>query len=106
MILERRFDHIFYTGSPNVARTVSAAAAKHLTPTVLELGGRNCCFITQSADINLAAKRIVFSKYMNAGQVCLSSNHAFIDPNVHDEFVERARKLLILFICFLSDFKS
>lgn len=89
-ILERPFDHIFYTGSANIAKVIAAAAAKHLTPTVLELGGQNACFITASADINLAAKRIVFSKYLNAGQICLSGNHVFIDPSVHDEFVEKA----------------
>ncbi len=86
MILERRFNHIFYTGSPNVARIVSAAAAKHLTPTVLELGGQNACFVTATADINLAAKRIIFSKYLNAGQICLSGNHVFIDPTVVRKF--------------------
>ena len=90
IILERRFDHIFNTGSPNVAKIVSAAAAKHLTPTVMELGGQNACFVTKSADVNLAAKRIVFSKYLNAGQICLSGNHVFIDPGVHDEFLEKA----------------
>lgn len=88
-ILERRFDHIFYTGSASIAKIIAAAAAKHLTPTVLELGGQNACFITPSGDINLAAKRIVFSKYLNAGQICLSGNHVFIDPSVHDEFVEK-----------------
>lgn len=74
IVLERRFDHIFNTGSPNVAKIVSAAAAKHLTPTVMELGGQNACFVTRSADVNLAAKRIVFSKYSNAGQICLDES--------------------------------
>ena len=90
LILTHRFDHIFYTGSANIAKIVSAAAAKHLTPTVLELGGQSACFVTASANVNLAAKRIVFSKYMNAGQICLSGNHVFIDPSVHDEFIEKA----------------
>ena len=90
MILERRFDHIFYTGSVRVARIVAAAAAKHLTPTVLELGGQAPCIVTPSADIDTAAKRIVFSKYLNNGQICLAANHVFVDPSIHDKFVERA----------------
>ncbi|KAK4696481.1 hypothetical protein P7C71_g1447, partial [Lecanoromycetidae sp. Uapishka_2] len=90
LLLERRFNHIFYTGSPKVAKIIQAAAAKHLTPTVLELGGQAPCIVTPSADIDVAAKRIMFSKYLNAGQICLSSNHVFVDPSVHDKFVERA----------------
>ena len=90
MILERRFDHIFYTGSVKIAKIVAAAAAKHLTPTVLELGGQAPCIVTPSADIDTAAKRIVFSKYFNNGQICLAANHVFVDSSVHDKFVERA----------------
>ena len=90
MILERRFDHIFYTGSTKIAKFIAAAAAKHLTPTVLELGGQAPCIVTPSADIDTAAKRIVFSKYLNNGQICLAANHVFVDPSIHDKFVERA----------------
>lgn len=90
MILERRFDHIFYTGNPKIGKIIQAAAAKHLTPTILELGGQAPCIVTPSADIDLAAKRIMFSKFLNAGQICLSSNHVFVDPIVHDNFIERA----------------
>ena len=90
MILERRFDHIFYTGSAKIAKFIAAAAAKHLTPTVLELGGQAPCIVTPSADIDTAAKRIVFSKYLNNGQICLAANHVFVDPSIHDKFVERA----------------
>jgi aldehyde dehydrogenase (NAD+) len=67
-ILERRFDHIFFTGSSAIARHITAAAAKHLTPTVLELGGRGPAIVTQSADVDLAAKRIAYAKFLNAGQ--------------------------------------
>ena len=90
LILERRFDSIFYTGSPKIAKFVSAAAAKHLTPTVLELGGQAPCIVTRSAVIDTAAKRITYSKFLNAGQLCLAANHVFVDPSVYDEFVERA----------------
>ena len=90
MILERRFDDLFYTGSAKIAKFIAAAAAKHLTPTVLELGGQAPCIVTPSADLDTAAKRIVFSKYLNNGQICLSANHVFVDPSIHDKFVERA----------------
>ena len=90
LILERRFDSIFYTGSPKIAKIVSAAAAKHLTPTVMELGGQAPCIVTRSADIDTAAKRITYSKYVNSGQICLAANHVFVDPSIHDKFVERA----------------
>lgn len=88
-ILEHKFNHIFFTGSNKVARYITAAAAKHLTPTVLELGGQGPAIVTSSADIDLAAKRIALGKFLNAGQICLSINHVFVDPLVHDEFVQR-----------------
>jgi aldehyde dehydrogenase (NAD+) len=88
-ILKRRFNHIFFTGSNKIAKFVTEAAAKHLTPTVLELGGQGPAVVTAKANVDLAAKRIAYVKYMNAGQICLSVNHVFVDPSVHDEFVER-----------------
>jgi aldehyde dehydrogenase (NAD+) len=88
-ILERKFDHIFFTGSPPVARYVAAAAAKHLTPTVLELGGQAPAIVTKTADIDLAAKSIAWVKYLNAGQICLSVNHVFAHPDVRDLLVRR-----------------
>lgn len=88
-ILERRFNHIFFTGSAKVAKFITAAAAKHLTPTVLELGGQGPAIVTASANVDLAAKRIAYGKFMNAGQICLSINHVFADPLIYDEFVER-----------------
>ncbi|KAI5820328.1 Aldehyde/histidinol dehydrogenase [Pyronema omphalodes] len=88
-ILKRRFNHIFFTGSNKVAKFVTEAAAKYLTPTVLELGGQGPAVVTAKANVDLAAKRIAYVKYMNAGQICLSVNHIFVDPSVHDEFVEK-----------------
>ncbi len=67
-ILERKFNHIFFTGSSKIARHITAAAAKHLTPTVLELGGQGPAIVTESADVDLAAKRIAYAKFLNAGQ--------------------------------------
>ncbi|KAF2760722.1 aldehyde dehydrogenase [Pseudovirgaria hyperparasitica] len=88
-VLAQRFDHIFFTGSAGVARHVALAAAKNLTPTVLELGGQGPAIVTAKADVDLAAKRILAAKFMNAGQICLSVNHVFVDPTVHTEFVRR-----------------
>ncbi|UPL01259.1 hypothetical protein LCI18_012193 [Fusarium solani-melongenae] len=88
-LLELKFNHIFFTGSSKVARYVSAAAAKHLTPTVLELGGQGPAIVTSKADVDLAAKCIAWAKFLNAGQICLSVNHVFVDPSIHDVFVQR-----------------
>lgn len=74
-LLAQKFDQIFYTGSPNVARIISTAAAKNLTPTVLELGGQGPAIVCKSANIDLAAKRIAATKFMNAGQVWRTHVH-------------------------------
>lgn len=88
-MLSHKYDHIFFTGSTPVAKHIATAAAKHLTPTVLELGGQCPAIVTKTANIDLAAKRIAAAKFMNAGQICLSVNHVFIDHKVHQQFVER-----------------
>ena len=88
-ILSHKFNQIFYTGSSKVARIVSAAAAKHLTPVTLELGGQGPAVLTSSADVDLSAKRIASSKVQNAGQICLAVNHVFVPPQLHDDFIER-----------------
>ena len=88
-ILEQRFDHIFFTGSPNTGKIIAQAAAKHLTPTTLELGGQNPTIVFKSANVDLAAKRIMYSKLSNAGQICLSANHVFVDPAVYDTLIEK-----------------
>ncbi|PWY88302.1 aldehyde dehydrogenase [Aspergillus heteromorphus CBS 117.55] len=86
-ILDHRFDHIFYTGSANVAKIVYAAAAKHLTPVTLELGGQGPAIVTPSANIDLAAKHIAGAKYALAGQVCVNANHILVHPSVRDALV-------------------
>lgn len=88
-ILQQKFDHIFFTGSASVARHVAGAAAKHLTPTVLELGGQGPAIVTRTADLDLAAKRIAYAKFVNAGQICLSVNHVFVDAHIHEAFVSK-----------------
>jgi aldehyde dehydrogenase (NAD+) len=88
-ILELKYNVILYTGNSKVGRIIAAAAAKHLTPCILELGGQAPAIVTKTADISLAAKRVAHSKFMNAGQICLAANHVLVDPAVHDEFVEK-----------------
>ena len=97
-VLERKFDHIFYTGSANVGRIIQQAAAKTLTPTVLELGGQSPAIVTASADLDVTAKRIAFGKFVNAGQVCLADNHVFVDPAVHDRFLDKTSHYLKRFM--------
>jgi aldehyde dehydrogenase (NAD+) len=90
-MLTHKYDHIFFTGSTPIAKHIAAAAAKHLTPTVLELGGQGPAIVTQTADIDLAAKRIASAKFINAGQICLSVNHTFVHPSVHAQFLSRIK---------------
>ncbi|KAI4128756.1 MAG: hypothetical protein LQ347_004050 [Umbilicaria vellea] len=90
-ILKLRFDHVFFTGSSKAARYIAQATAKHLTPTVLELGGQGPAIICATADVNVAAKRIAWVKWLNAGQICLSVNHVFADAAIYDVFVERLK---------------
>ncbi|KAL3469488.1 Aldehyde/histidinol dehydrogenase [Aspergillus californicus] len=88
-ILSHRFDHIFYTGSAGVAKIIYAAAAKHLTPVTLELGGQCPAIVTPSANIDLAAKHIAGVKFMNAGQICLNVNHILVDPRIREALIQR-----------------
>ncbi|OJJ50133.1 hypothetical protein ASPZODRAFT_58612 [Penicilliopsis zonata CBS 506.65] len=88
-MLEYKFNHICFTGGSRVGRLVAMAAAKHLTPTILELGGQAPAIVTRSADIELAAKRLANTKLANGGQVCLCVNHVFVHPDIHDQFVQR-----------------
>ncbi|OKL57735.1 hypothetical protein UA08_07233 [Talaromyces atroroseus] len=98
-LLEFRFNHIFFTGSATVGRIIGASAARHLTPATLELGGQSPAIVCKSADLDLAAKCIAFSKFLNAGQICLSVNHVFVDPSVYYEF---SRRLKYWFLQFLN----
>ncbi|MCR8670318.1 aldehyde dehydrogenase family protein [Agrococcus sp. HG114] len=91
-LLEQRWDLIFYTGGARVARVVAAAAAKHLTPTVLELGGKSPAYVHRSADIPAAARRIAWGKWLNAGQTCVAPDHIRVDREVADELVEELRR--------------
>jgi aldehyde dehydrogenase (NAD+) len=85
-ILAQRFDTIFYTGNGIVGRIVMEAAAKHLTPVTLELGGKSPCYIDESADLEVAAKRVVWGKFMNCGQTCVAPDYLLVHERVHDRF--------------------
>lgn len=82
-----RFDHVFFTGSPRVGRAVLALAAPPLVPVTLELGGKSPAIVDKRADVKVAAKRIAWSKYFNAGQTCITTDHALVHTSVLDEFL-------------------
>ena len=87
-LLEQRWDIIFFTGSPALAKTVMTAAARTLTPVVLELGGKSPCIIDRTADIAVAAKRIAWGKTLNSGQTCIAPDYILIHKDVKDDFVK------------------
>lgn len=93
-LLAQRWDYIFFTGSVFVGKIVAQAAAKHLTPTTLELGGKNPCVIDETINIPLVAKRIVWGKLLNAGQTCVAPDYILIHASIKDPFIEALRKAL------------
>ncbi len=93
-LLEQRYDYIFFTGSPDVGRLVMESAAKHLTPTTLELGGKSPVIVDETANIPVAARRIAFGKVLNAGQTCVEPDYLFIHEKVKPAFIEAYRSAL------------
>ena len=87
-LLEQRWDIIFFTGSPALAKTVMAAAARNLTPVVLELGGKSPCIIDKEADLKVAARRIAWGKTLNSGQTCIAPDYILIHEAVKDRFAK------------------
>ena len=90
-LLDQKWDKIFYTGSGNVGKIIAKKAAETLTPVVLELGGRNPAIITKNADIRLAARRLLWGKVHNAGQVCISENYILVDKEVQPAFIRELK---------------
>jgi aldehyde dehydrogenase (NAD+) len=86
-LLRQRFDHILYTGNGRVGRIVMKAAAEHLTPVTLELGGKSPAIVSRHANIAVSAKRIVWGKFLNAGQTCIAPDYVLVESDVHDELV-------------------
>ncbi|XP_043490905.1 aldehyde dehydrogenase, dimeric NADP-preferring isoform X4 [Polistes fuscatus] len=93
-LLKQRFDYIFYTGSTNVGKIVREASNKYLTPVTLELGGKSPVYIDNSADICIAAKRILWGKFINVGQTCIAPDYVLCSKEVQNKFLEEARKIL------------
>lgn len=87
-LLNQKFDYIFFTGSKVVGKTVMQKAAEHLTPVTLELGGKSPCVVEKSANLKLAAKRIVFGKFLNCGQTCVAPDFIYCEKSIKDELVK------------------
>lgn len=94
-LLDKKFDMIFFTGSQGVGKEVMRKAAEHLTPTVLELGGKSPCIVDDTAKLPLAAKRIVFGKYLNCGQTCVAPDYILCDEKIKDKLVEEIKKQIV-----------
>jgi aldehyde dehydrogenase (NAD+) len=88
-LLEQKFDKIFFTGSVPVGKIVYQAAAKHLTPVTLELGGKSPVIITADSDLDLTVKRLVWGKFLNAGQTCIAPDYVFVHKTIEKKFLER-----------------
>ncbi|WP_334126077.1 aldehyde dehydrogenase [Empedobacter brevis] len=93
-LLEQQFDKIFFTGSIPVGRIVYQAAAKNLTPVTLELGGKSPTFILEDADIRITAQRIVWAKFMNAGQTCIAPDYLLVDKKIEDRLINAIKSEL------------
>jgi aldehyde dehydrogenase (NAD+) len=93
-LLGERFDHIFYTGNGRVAQVVMEAAAKHLTPVTLELGGKSPCIVDRDADLAVAARRIAWGKWVNAGQTCIAPDYVLVHESREAELVEKLRAVV------------
>ncbi len=93
-LLAQRFDLIFFTGSPSLGKMVMEAASKHLTPVILELGGKSPCIVDRDADIRTAAKRIAWGKTLNSGQTCIAPDYLLVHEEVKEHFIESFAKAM------------
>ncbi|XP_066256738.1 aldehyde dehydrogenase, dimeric NADP-preferring-like [Euwallacea similis] len=96
-LLKERFDHIFFTGNSAVGKVIHAAATKHLTPVTLELGGKSPCYIDDSVNYKVAAKRIMWGKVVNAGQTCVAPDYLLCTKEVEQKFIKAAKEVLLEF---------
>lgn len=97
-LLNENFDYIFYTGSTEVGKIVMEKAAKNLTPVTLELGGKSPCIVDETANIEMAAKRIVFGKLLNAGQTCVAPDYILVHSTKKEELVKNIQKYITIFL--------
>ena len=93
-MLARRYDYIFFTGSPKVGKIIMEAASKNLTPVTLELGGKSPAIVCESANVRLACERIAKGKFLNAGQTCVAPDYVLVHQAVHDEFISTMRSVI------------
>ncbi|XP_006877494.1 PREDICTED: fatty aldehyde dehydrogenase [Chrysochloris asiatica] len=91
-LLKQRFDHILYTGSTAVGKIVMEAAAKHLTPVTLELGGKSPCYIDKDCNLDIACRRITWGKYMNCGQTCIAPDYILCEPSLQSQIVQKIKE--------------
>lgn len=93
-LLQEKYDTIFFTGGVSVGKIVMEASAKHLTPITLELGGKSPCIVHEDAKIKLAAKRIAWGKFLNAGQTCVAPDYVYLHHNIRDEFLKELKEAI------------
>ncbi len=96
-LLNQKFDYILYTGGINVGKIVMQAASKNLTPVTLELGGKSPCIVDRDVDINVAARRIVWGKLLNAGQICIAPDYLYVNKGIKEELIKKIKKSIIEF---------
>ncbi|XP_068253848.1 aldehyde dehydrogenase family 3 member B1-like [Nyctibius grandis] len=93
-LLENKFDYIFYTGSPSVGRIIMTAAAQHLTPVTLELGGKNPCYVSDSCDVQNVARRVAWGRFFNAGQTCIAPDYVLCSVVMQEKLLPALRKAI------------
>lgn len=96
LLLDQDFDYIFYTGSTRVGEIVMKKAAEHFTPVTLEMGGKSPCIVDETANISLAAKRIVFGKFLNAGQTCVAPDYILCSSKIKDKLIKELCRQIVL----------
>ncbi|OXB52778.1 UNVERIFIED_CONTAM: hypothetical protein H355_007003 [Colinus virginianus] len=96
-LLENKFDYIFFTGSPSVGRIVMSAAAKHLTPLTLELGGKNPCYVSNTCDVQNVARRVAWGRFFNAGQTCVAPDYVLCSVEMRERLVPALREAITEF---------
>lgn len=97
LIANYRFDHIFFTGSVNIGKKILECAAKHLTPTTLELGGKSPSIVCKDADLEEAAKKITWAKYYNLGQTCVAPDYLLVHEDIKTQLIDKIKKYIVLF---------
>lgn len=95
LILQQRYDYIFYTGGVEYGKRIMEAASKHLTPVTLELGGKSPCIIDKDADIDVTARRIVWGKFLNCGQTCVAPDYIFVHQDIKENLILKLKEEII-----------